>query len=120
MASKYVSRSIVMADGTRLKNIKAFAEGGVTHAKTVSDMDGQDTCEVTPSITFNFDYVIPKVDAIRDWKQFNGSTFQRAYKDGGPRTTYTNVMLLGEGEERSDNENEVVRNYRFSAEERIL
>lgn len=118
--SKYVSRSIVMENGTRLQDVKSFEEGEVTHAKTVTTMDGQDTCDVTPGITFNFDYVIPKAGSRRDWTTANGATFQRIYKDGGPRTTYVNVKLLSEGPERCDNENEVVRNYRFAAEQRVL
>lgn len=118
--SEYVSRSIVMVDGTRLQDVKAFEEGEFQHAKTVQTMDGQGSTDITGDQTINFDYVIPKVGARRDWTEFNGKRISRAYKGGGSKTTYTNVKLLSEGAERCDNENEVVRNYVFAYEERIF
>ena len=118
--SRYVSRITLLIDGKPLKDVKAFSEGAVKHASVVMTMDGQDTFDNTPGYTFNFDYVIPKVNPVRDWKSLlNGTKVQRIYTDG-TRTTYTGVKLLDEGEEKTDQQSEVVRTISCAAQDRIF
>jgi hypothetical protein len=117
---KYVSRVIVMRNGSRIRDFKNYKKGAVTHATPVQLMDSVGVVDNPPQYPFSIDYVIPQVGAKQDWTDVEGETWTVQGKTGGPKTTYTGVKFLSEGDSDADGQKEMVMTLSFIAEDRIF
>ncbi|MFA5751119.1 MAG: hypothetical protein WC898_02405 [Candidatus Paceibacterota bacterium] len=120
MAKKYVSRIVLMRNGSRITDFKNYKKMAVPYAKEVELMDEDGVVEVHKKYKYSIDYVIPKVGAKQDWSDVRDETWSVQYTEGGPKTTYTGVDCIEEGESDVDGQKEVVMTLTFVADGRIL
>lgn len=120
MAKKYVSRVIVMRNGTRITDFKSFKKDAVKYGEVVELMDDQGVVENAKRYGFSIDYVIPKVGAKLDWSDVRDETWSVQFREGGNKVTYSGVDCLVEGDSTTDGQKETVMTLTFAAQDRII
>lgn len=116
---KYVSRVIVMRNGTRIRDFKNYKDIGTTDRTQVQLMEGNGVVDNTPQYGFSIDYVLPVVNPKQDWTDVENETWTVAPREGGSKTTYTGVTYLSVGDLDTDGQKEAVRTVTFAAEGKI-
>lgn len=119
MAKKYVSRCMVMRNGTKVEHLKSFNCDEVEFAQQIALMDGAGFIDKMPAHGFSVNYVMPKSGAKMDWTDVEDETWVIALKGGG-RVTYSGVKFLKRGAWDVDGESETVLPLFFGAETEII
>jgi hypothetical protein len=117
MSESYVTRCIVEIDGQQISDFKNYREGQRELRRMVKLMNKVGVSEVTPSITFGFDYVPPTSGTEYPFESISNSAVT-VELDGGRRVTFSGVAVLSIGESRIDSETELVRPIEFGATSR--
>lgn len=117
--SKYVSRSFVLRNGTRLPDVKNAGCDEVTYREIVTTMTGSGTFETSKKYTFSFDQVIRKGAQHPDWSSVENEKWTIDF-EGGFRVEFSGVSCLSEGEIKSDGEKETVQTIKMHGEVRSI
>lgn len=115
MAKKFVSRCIVLRNGSRVSNMKNFKFGAITYRGETETNDGGGTYNKPRVYKFSLDYAIPKDSPKLDWSDIEDEDWTIEL-EGGKRVNYTGVDCLDRGEISIDQEKESVMTINFRAQ----
>jgi hypothetical protein len=115
--SEYVSAVTLEVDGQEISDFKSVTEGGRTLRKQVNLMNKTGHIGVTPRLSVDVEYVVPKDASEFDFDSVVGGTLT-IDKGNGVRVQYGGVATLEVGETKYDGDNEATRQIKFSAESR--
>lgn len=115
--SEYVSAIALEINGQEITDFKSVSEGGRTLRKQVNLMNKTGHITMTPRLTVDVEYVVPKDASEFDFDSVVGGTLT-IDKGNGVRMQYGGVACLEVGETKYDGDNEATRQIKLSAETR--